>query len=251
LDFGHNSTDYNNPSITMTIQTWHTFKLLYTIFVALSTCAYAQTTGLNNTGLNETIPTLDGTTVEVLREPSLGFYSEPVRQNITYFAYDGLAITEGDVIVGTVADIQANSVVRRRNKHKRSFSIFPTDGTRKWPKAQVLYKYESQAAKDLHGETFQLAIKLWTDKLPWLKFIEISEPNPTLQSGGGPITIETNRDTRNTGYSASPLGRSIDGAGNFYKENNRFILSDCGATAGGKVRASCATHYAHEIGHSK
>jgi hypothetical protein len=234
----------------MTMQSWHTFKLLYIIFAALSTCASAQTSGLNNTGLNETIPTIDGTTVEVLRTPPDGFGFAPVQQNITYFAYDGLAIIEGDVIMGTVANIQGASAVRRGDVNKRSFSIFPTDGTRKWPGAEVLYKYESQTAKELHEDTFKLAIKLWTDKLPWLKFTELP-PNPTLQTGGGPITIETNRDTRNTGYSASPLGRSIDGSGNFFKDNNRFILSDCGAPAGGKVRASCASHYAHEIGHSK
>lgn len=103
--------------------------------------------------------------------------------------------------------------------------------------------------KKRHDPTLQLAVKLWRDKVPWLKFIEDSPPDSTLAVNGDPITIETNRDTRKMAYSTSLVSRSVDSTGKHSAPTNKFILAACGTTSKG-VPAICAPHDTHEIGHS-
>jgi len=103
----------------------------------------------------------------------------PEIRTVSYFMLDGWAITDGDIIFGTEADIQAASVsntpVITRGEDvedltKRSMSIYPQSSA-KWPGGNVYYKWAA-GLDTARKNDFLAAAKLWTDRLPFLHFIE-------------------------------------------------------------------------------
>lgn len=160
----------------------------------------------------------------------------PVTQRLTYFVEDGLAIVDGDVIFGTEDELLSYSISGNQRRGvqydsglaKRSLSIFPYSATNRWPGGVVTYKWDSQASKDARLEDWTAAMKLWTDRLPFLRFVDTGVLDPT-----GVLGIITLRSVTGTGSCSSPLGMARTANGNFMK------LDDCGP--GG---------YAHEIGHT-
>lgn len=213
---------------------------------------------LQNTTL--TLANATFNTVEIEYIPSYFYLSHsetnatlaPVRERISYFVRDGLAIIEGDVIVGTEADVLASRVdadedaegVGSERSRKRSLSIFPgapLGNPRKWPNGRFEYKWSTAAAKTKRGPGFEAAVKLWTDRVPSLQFVEVGPPSETLTAGGA-ITLQSVDDD----ISSSPAGRAMNVRGDrFVAEINMMILGNCGDLA------TCAYIYAHEIGHSK
>ncbi|PVH93952.1 zincin [Periconia macrospinosa] len=78
----------------------------------------------------------------------------------------GNAVIDGDIIVGTEADI-LNAAVHP-SLRKRSSSIV-SNAPQKWPRGVVLYNYQAGLDKK-HIDYFQEGVKQWTDRLPFLKF---------------------------------------------------------------------------------
>lgn len=163
----------------------------------------------------------------------------PVIQQVSYYVEEGVAVIDGDVIFGTEDEILAaavpgNPVIQRSagsdaKLGKRSLSIFPYSSNSKWPGGIIYYKWESQASKNYRLADWTEGMKRWTDRLPFLQFIEASAPDPTFIAGVVTLISRTG-----TGSCTSPIGMSQSVGGNFIK------LDNCGP--GG---------YAHEIGHSK
>lgn len=161
-------------------------------------------------------PSINGSLCNITLSPEI--------RTVSYFVQDKWAIIDGDVIFGTEADILAAAVtspaVGPRDLDalaRRSISVFPQDPL-KWPGGKILYKWGpglDQARKDVFLE----AAKIWTDRLPFLKFIE----------------------------STDPMARTITGV-------NGSINSSPIGCCGKELRLSADLSlrwYAHEIGHSK
>jgi hypothetical protein len=159
-----------------------------------------------------------------------------VRERLTYFKVGELAVIDGDIIFGTEADLlryvvpAGNGPSRRQAPPlaRRSVS-FSRDDVRKWPGGVVQYYWESQATKDARKDLFLQAVKIWTDRLPFLEFVDVGIKAVTTL--GGPIILALSDKS----VSSSPLGRAewVDG--------NKMVL---GATSNVGI-------YVHEIGHSK
>ena len=205
--------------------------------------------------VNATTQGANYTTLDIYwRYPSLYFNgtvyngSYPYRQiRVAYRNLGGLAVVENDVILGTVADVQAAAVSNGPPppvKNKRALSIWQGNARQKWPRGYFPYKYDSDATRTKRDLAFKAAIKLWTDRLPFLRFVEVSAPNPTLEPNGGPITL-VDYEKECPDCSASPLGRAIKQDGTYDAARNKMILGNCYSFT------SCAAVYAHEIGHSE
>jgi hypothetical protein len=160
-----------------------------------------------------------------------------VQERVSYFTIDGLAIIEGDIIFGTEADILAHAMPHtKRGEHqgkrsqvtRRALSI-AKDDVRKWPGAVVEYYWESQATKTAREADFLAACKIWTDRLPWLKFVNKGiKATSTLN---GPIVLKLSTKS----VSSSPVGRAESASYNY------MVLGS----------ASTLGIYVHEIGHSE
>lgn len=103
-----------------------------------------------------------------------GECSAPETRTVTYFVAEGLAIIDGDVIYGTEDEIIESSIT---NNSKRAYSIWPFENARKWPFGIVPYQYEDAATESGRGPKFEEAIKRWTDKLPFLSFVNVGVNN--------------------------------------------------------------------------
>jgi hypothetical protein len=154
-----------------------------------------------------------------------------LERTVAWFQAGNLAIVDGDVIFGTVADLE-NAIVSPGVK-KRAHSILATDSI-KWPGGVFTYKWESQELKNQKGANWDKAVKMWTDRVPSLTFIEASLPNSDHSDPGGPVLLVGGKDVCR-GCSFSMIGRAPS------KESNEISLGDC----------ECPSAYAHEIGHSK
>ncbi|ORY18719.1 hypothetical protein BCR34DRAFT_595948 [Clohesyomyces aquaticus] len=220
--------------------------------IALSLLVFlASSTLIASNGTNSTV--LNLTTIEIQISPGIIYINSsdginctipPVTQRVSYYVEDGIAIIDGDVIFGTEADLLSHSTSNNqrrddsRQHEKRSLSIFPWTANR-WPGGVVTYKWESQAAangipknaKNTRLVDWTEAMKRWTDRLPFLKFVEVGI-SATLV-----LNTITLKAASGTGSCTSPVGMATTdnqgAAGNFIK------LDNCGA--GG---------YAHEIGHT-
>lgn len=200
----------------------------------------------NSTYIYQAIHNISTINIEIspgilaFNDSSNNFTIPPVTQRLSYYVDDdGLAIVDGDVIFGTEDELLAWAVGGHQKRsleteshaggvQKRSISIFPYSGN-KWPGGVISYKWESQASKDLRIVDWTEAVKRWTDRLPFLKFVEATTPDATIVPN-----IVTLRSFTGTGGCSSPIGMSTSTVWNYIK------LDDCGAGT-----------YAHEIGHSK
>lgn len=192
----------------------------------------------------------------------------PLRQRrVAYFVLDGLAIVDGDVVWGTEAEILAAQVQPGPAKRdgaavaeagldslqergalgamsgldgvavdggldRRSVSI-PRGDSRKWPGGVVRYYWFDQATKDAREDNFLAAVKVWTDRLPFLSFVDEGISQTTTLNG--PVVL-TKSDGR---VSSSPRGRALSA------ESNKIVLGSIGTTDP-KIGV-----YVHELGHSK
>ncbi|KAF2464853.1 zincin [Lindgomyces ingoldianus] len=203
--------------------------------------ASASLIASNSTNTTYANPVLNLTTIEIQLSPGTLYLNEsssnnftiaPVTQRVSYYVENGIAIIDGDVMLATEAELlslAAGNPQRRddsREHNKRSLSIFPYAGNR-WPGGVVTYKWDSQASKNARLVDWTEGMKRWTDRLPFLKFVEVGI-SPTLVAN-----VITLRSVTNTGSCTSPVGMSGSVAFNYIK------LDDCGP--GG---------YAHEIGHT-
>ncbi|KAH8695837.1 hypothetical protein GQ44DRAFT_779706 [Phaeosphaeriaceae sp. PMI808] len=135
------------------------------------------------------------------------------RKTVAYRVHNGYAIIDGDVIFGTEADIIAAAV--HPSLRKRAYSFVPNAAGR-WPGGEVLYNYEAGLSAQ-HQAFFQAGVKVWTDRLPFLKFTYSNSP-----------TARTIRAS--TSENSSPIG----GFG-----GTMFLCPGCNSDAA-----------AHEIGHT-
>jgi hypothetical protein len=112
--------------------------------------------------------------------------SNPEIRTLSYYAENGWAIVDGDIIFGTEAQIQAaavsNTPVISRDLEDlttRSMSIFPQSSD-KWPGGKIYYKWDA-ALDTARKNDFLAAAKLWTDRLPFLQFIN-SDVHPNSRT---------------------------------------------------------------------
>jgi hypothetical protein len=98
----------------------------------------------------------------------------PETRTLSYFVSDGLAIIDGDVIYGTEEQIIESSI---NNSSKRAYSIWPFENSRKWPFGIIQYQYEDEATASGRGPKFEEAIERWTNKLPFLTFMNLGVNN--------------------------------------------------------------------------
>jgi len=109
----------------------------------------------------------------------------PSTQRVSYYTLGGLAVIDGDIVFGSEADIVAAAVGgnrsdSRRSLDERAMSIPPTAGGT-WPKGEVLFAYAAGLSAASIAK-FKAGTKMWTDRLPFLKFTEVPP-------GGGVLTV--------------------------------------------------------------
>ncbi|KAH7141017.1 hypothetical protein EDB81DRAFT_858078 [Dactylonectria macrodidyma] len=125
----------------------------------------------------------------------------PYIQRVSYYVYEGWAIVDGDVIFGREADILAvavgenGTVPSRRDLQERSLSIQPMSAD-KWANGEVLYDW-APGLSDAAKTKFLDGAKMWTDRLPFLKF--------TLKSKATDPKVRVIREVPG-GVSSSPVG---------------------------------------------
>jgi cysteine-rich repeat protein len=116
----------------------------------------------------------NGSTCNVTQTPSV--------KRVAYFVSNGYAVIDGDVIYGTEAQLLASAVTPnvpiRRDLHARSFSLTPMSSS-KWAGGKVYY-YFNAALPAAQQQGFLDAAKVWTDRLPFLQFIN-DKTNPTAR----------------------------------------------------------------------
>jgi hypothetical protein len=171
---------------------------------------------------------------------------DPVRRRVSYFVMHGLAIIDGDVIFGSEAELlehrvpddDSGEVTKRAEDgtalQPRALSL-GRESSLKWPNGRVEYNWESQATKDARVENWLAACKVWTDRLPFLSFVD----KGTFQASGtlnGPVVLRLDPGS----VSSSPIGRAQSADG------NNIILGDIGTGPGSQIGV-----YVHEIGHSE
>ncbi len=107
----------------------------------------------------------------------------PYKRTVAYtVTTHGNAVIDGDIIFGTEADL-LNAAVHP-SLVKRAFSLTSTSA-KKWPGGKVLYKYEPGLDSG-HINYFQEGVKVWTDRLPFLKFEYSNDPTArTVRASGG------------------------------------------------------------------
>lgn len=162
-----------------------------------------------------------------------------VTRNVAYTVEEGLAIIDGDIIFGTEAELLAVVVdpnISKRGHNPRRLPkrgiTFTRDDTRKWPGGVIQYYWQDQASKDSREKDFLAAVKIWTDRLPFLKFVNKGIKSTTTLNG--PIILFADSKT----VSRSPVGRSSSAG------SNKMKLGAIGNPPAIGV-------YVHEIGHSK
>lgn len=171
--------------------------LLVTTLIGLST-SQTNYTQANNTGvgvLPVNITTIPNLNVDLIydRPPVVNYsgqlynYTQGlVQRKVAWYTAGNLAIIDGDIIFGTVADLQAAKV--SDGNTKRAYSLF-THEVRKWPGGKFQYKWQSQDLKNRKGAIWDQAVKLWTDRVPFIKFEEVAVPSTVLSPAGGPVTL--------------------------------------------------------------
>jgi hypothetical protein len=168
----------------------------------------------------------------------------PIRRRVTYYVYAGLAIIDGDIVFGTEAELLAHRVPEGNIPSKRGEEYaghiqrrslsFLRDDVRKWPNGEIEYYWESDATRIIRETDFLDAIRVWTDRLPFLKFTYRGISPTTTQNG--PIVLKLGTDS----VSSSPVGRADTAGGNY------MVLGNIGSGASRSLGV-----YIHEIGHSK
>lgn len=199
--------------------------------LSLAFLSYLCITGAAQSDLGSSLPSLNLTTIDV-HIPTVGppaftnKSSSSITERVSYFVSDGLAIIHGDIIYST-----EDELLRRVDAQKRSLSLLDTEFKALWPAGRIDYKWQSEEAKELGRlEAWNEATKRWTDRLPFLEFVEHAA-NDTLVA-----TIVTLVPTEGKRACFSPVGK----ADNAYA--NKIVLDDdCGG----------AGTYTHELGHSK
>jgi len=86
----------------------------------------------------------------------------------------GDAIINGDQIYGTEAELLAAAVHDDDVPRKRSVSVSPVSSL-KWPNGEIFYKWDP-ALDNARKDTFLKAVKVWTDRLPSIKFTLSNDP---------------------------------------------------------------------------
>jgi hypothetical protein len=126
-------------------------------------------------------------------------------RNISYFVSNDMAVIDGDVIYGPVAEFEAAS---EETIAKRAFSLYP--GANTWPDATVTYKFDSDETETLLKSTVDGALDSWKKMSPFLKFNKV--PNSLMPENGVVIISapECGGCSATIGYSAfSPLYMSL------------------------------------------
>lgn len=115
-------------------------------------------------------------------------------ENIAYFAYNGYAIIDGDVVFGKESDLLSlrprNIAVRRAlpSVDKRALSIYPFHDDEKWPGANILYRYANTASRSALKPQVDAAIARWKSEAPWLRFTHVG-------FGGNPKVLTVSLST--------------------------------------------------------
>ncbi|KAH7113930.1 hypothetical protein B0J13DRAFT_533708 [Dactylonectria estremocensis] len=186
-----------------------------------------------NSSLTFVNPPRNLTTIEIYVQPNpMSFngsdnaFAVQVQQ-VSYFVKDGYAVIDGDVLFGTEADIEAAAVDAQSSK--RAASVFKLANGNKWPKGEIKYRWETTPNNKVRSD-WEGAIKLWTDRLPFLKFEEVDKgmPNNKMEVGVVNLRIQTGGNA-----CFSPIGMSASA------KDSVIILDDCGVLT-----------TAHELGHT-
>lgn len=117
----------------------------------------------------------------------LNFTVDPVPRKVAWYPAGNLAIVDGDIIFGTIDDLQAARVSPGGNT-KRAYSLFNNE-VRKWPGGVFNYKWASEDLRNRKKDIWDRAVEMWTDRVPFLKFVEVSTPDATVAGVGGPVTL--------------------------------------------------------------
>jgi hypothetical protein len=170
-----------------------------------------------------------------------------VRRRVSYFVQQNLAIIDGDVIFGTESELLAHrvpdngnvTVITRRDKNspalqRRALSL-SRESNQKWPNGRIEYYWESQTTKNARLNDWLEATKIWTDRLPFLSFVDMNQFK-TLSTVNGPVVLKFDKGS----VSSSPIGRATSAQGNV------IVLGDIGTGPGKDIGV-----YVHEIGHSE
>jgi hypothetical protein len=122
-------------------------------------------------------PNVNRTTLEIWVQPRpirfngtlCNVIQTPSRQRVFYFVSEhGDAIINGDQIYGTEAELPAAAVHDDDVPRKRSVSVSPVSSV-KWPNGEILYKWDP-ALDNARKDIFLKATKVWTDRLPSIRF---------------------------------------------------------------------------------
>lgn len=101
---------------------------------------------------------------------------------------DGYAITNGDVIYGTVEDLLSHQVSDdfQPSLSARAFSVRPTNG---WPNGIIPYRFDSDSGEQAMKDVVNVAIAHWLANAPYLTFTQV-RPN-SAKPNGDVLTIST------------------------------------------------------------
>ena len=120
-----------------------------------------------------------------------------------YLTPQGQAIIDGDIRLGTEADLLARKVSNTSSNStsliNRSFSTFLQFA---WPNSVVFYKYDSDATQNRLKPTVDAAIARWRNAAPYLVFQPVR--NDAVPIGGVLLIRESDCGCHcNVGYDAS------------------------------------------------
>lgn len=103
-------------------------------------------------------------------------------RSVSYFNDDGLAVIDGDVIYGPIQDLMANKFDPNDvGKRRRASSVFAGSGYT-WPKANITYRYDSDATETSLSSDVNNAISRWLKEAPYLTFFKL--PNIAKPENG-------------------------------------------------------------------
>ena len=148
------------------------------------------------------------------------------QRNVSFFVnQNAKAVVEGDIIYGPIDELLDNVITNTRIAAPSGVKARAlTDTTRRWPGANIHYRFDSDATEALRGQRVRDAITSWLAIAPYLTFTQ--ERNGAT-SMNGVVTITANEGTcySDVGYRDKPLNMNLD--------------------------SSCGVAYAiHEIGHA-
>ncbi|KAL5614624.1 uncharacterized protein BROUX77_000461 [Berkeleyomyces rouxiae] len=123
-------------------------------------------------------------------------------RRVAYFDYEGHVVINGDEIYGRRAHLDDAMV--HPGKKTRSISV-QNDEYDLWDDGEIKYYWYDEASEQLRGKIFHEATRIWTSKLPWLRFTMEGYSNTSY--GLGPVVVravEGNLTASSFGHTTTP-----------------------------------------------